>query len=476
MDGMDSGKQGAGRLMCETGVPSRRGGAWKGPALAAALAALVAIEPTFAASIPIARDAEAEALIQDYARPIFAAAGIRPKSVQIFLVPNDTFNAFVADPTKMFINTGAIISTETPNELIGVIAHEAGHIAHGDLAGIRQEIESAQTAALIGALIGMGAAIAGAASGVGGLGQAGGAVVAGSAQVAQRSVLSYQRTQESGADRAAITYLDKTGQSGAGLLAQMKRLANDMLLTSRQLDPYLQTHPLPAERVIALEALVENGKFLDRKDPPDLQRRHDLVRAKLIGFTWPADRVVRRYPMSDNSLPARYARAVAVYRKGDLAPAVKQIDALIAASPDDPYFYELKGQAYLDGGKPKDAIAPLERAVALAPKSGLLKILLGQALVAVGTPAAVDEAIQNLTVGLQVDPDVPVGYRALARAYALRQDIPMAELATAQGLFTDGNFKEAKMHAERAQAKLKLGTPAWLRADDIVSFRAPKLR
>jgi predicted Zn-dependent protease len=441
-------------------------------ALVAALAA--APLPARANGPAIARDAETEALIQDYARPIFAAAGLGGRSIQIFLVPSDTFNAFVTGPTKMFINTGAITDTLTPNELIGVIAHETGHIAHGDLAGLRQQLDNAKTAALIAGLLGMGAAVAGAATRTDSLGGVGAVVMSGGMQVAQRSILMYQRGQEAGAYRAAVDYLNKTRQSPAGLLATLKRMANDALLSSRSVDPYLQSHPLPAERVRALQALVDKSPYLDRKDPPALQARHDMVRAKLAAFTWQPIRVARAYPVSDQSLPAKYARAIVAYRSGALAPAIAQIDALIAAQPANPYFHELKGQAYLDAGRVKDAAAAFRKSVSLAPSSGLLRILLGQALVASGAPGDYDEAIRNLTVGLQADPDSPAGFRALARAYAYKQDIPMAELATAQGFLAEGNVKDAKLHAARAQAKLKYGSPAWLRADDIVSFRPPK--
>ena len=193
-------------------------------------------------------------------------------------------------------------------------------------------------------------------------------------------------------------------------------------------------------------------------------------------FTMTPQQVGRRYAATDTSLPARYARAIAAYRTGALAPALKQIKGLIDTDPGNAYFWELKGQALLEGGKPADAVAPLRKAVSLAPHSGLVRIMLGQALVATGGKANMDEAIKNLTVGLQADPDVPNGYRFLARAYAQKQDLAMAELATAQGLFAEGNVKEAQAHAARAQAKLKLGTPAWLRADDIVSYKPPKSR
>ena len=422
--------------------------------------------------IPIVRDAETEALLYDYLRPIFKVAGVTPP--EIHLVPSDAFNAFVTGRGHMFVNTGTIIQSETPNELIGVLAHETGHIVNDDIARLTQQIADTKTALLIASIFGVGVAAAGAATGSAAAGQAGTGIISGASSIAERSLLTFKREQESGADRNAIKFLNATGQSGAGMLATMKRLADQSLLTSQQINPYLQTHPLPRERVIALEALVSQSPYTNRRDSPDLQRRHDLVRAKLVGFTWSADKVLRRYPMSDTSLPAKYARAILAYRTGKPGPAQKQIDDLIKASPDDPYFYELKGQALLESGNPQGAVAPLRKAVALAPSSSILKILLGQALIAGDNPGTADEVIKLLTVALQAEPDIGVGYRALARAYALRNDIPMAQLATAQGLFAEGDYDEARIQATRAQAKLKRGSPAWLRADDIVSYKPPE--
>jgi predicted Zn-dependent protease len=201
-----------------------------------------------------------------------------------------------------------------------------------------------------------------------------------------------------------------------------------------------------------------------------------MVQAKLVGFTWKPERVNRRYPRADNSLEARYARAISAYQHGPLSPALKQIDGLISAEPNNPYFWELKGQALLERGNPEGALGPLRKAVSLAPNSGLIRILLGQALIASGSPANLDEAVKNLTIGLQAEPDVPVGHRALARAYALQNNIPMADLATAQGYFADGQIEDARRHAVRAQAKLKPNSPAWLRADDIVTYKKPRFR
>ena len=467
--------------MGQVAVTSRTRPTWKvqARATAAVLAVVLALSPAAASaqggrSVPIVRDAEAEALLSDYLRPILKAGGISSPAVRI--VPSDAFNAFVTGRGNMYVNVGTIIQTETPNELIGVLAHETGHIVNDDIARLTQQIDDTKAALLIASILGVGVAAAGAATGSQTAGQAGSGILSGAGSIAERSLLTFRREQEAAADRNAIKFLNATGQSGAGMLATMKRLSDQNLLLTQRVNPYLQSHPLPRERVIAIEALVAQSQFTGRRDSADLQRRHDLVRAKLVGFTWSTDKAMRRYPLGDSSLPAKYARAIVAYRTGKPGPAQKQIDDLIKADPKNPYFLELKGQSLLETGNPKVALAPLRKAVDLAPNASIIKILLGQALVAGDTAADAAEAIKMLSPALQTEPDLSDGFRSLARAYALQNNIPMAQLATAQGLFADGKFDEARIQATRAQVKLKRGSPAWLRADDIVSYKPPKSR
>ncbi len=469
--------------MLHTAVTSRPRAACKAPAaaLAGLVAASLALTPSLAAAqqgggTAIVRDAETEALIQDYLKPIFKAADIRSSTVRTFLVPSDEFNAFVANGGQIFVNTGAIIQSETPDELIGVLAHETAHLAHNDEANFRQQLDNTKAAVLIASLLGMGAAIAGGMTNSAGAGQAAAGILSAVPSVGMRSLLAYRRAQEAAADRSAIAYLNATQQSGAGFLTTLKRLANQNLFLSRDADPYIQSHPLPPTRIAAVEHLVTESKYYGRTDPSALQRRHDMVRAKLVGFTWPSGRVLTRYPLSDNSEPARYARAISTYRFGTLAAAQKEIDSLIAGNPGDPYFWELKGQELLETGNPKAALDPLRKAVSLAPNAALIKILLGQALVAVGGKSLNNEAVKILSPALRADPDAAAGFRALGRAYASLGNTAMAQLTTAEGLFAEGNIKDAKVQASRAQAELKRGSPAWLRADDIVAYNPPKAR
>ncbi|WP_029074015.1 M48 family metalloprotease [Kaistia adipata] len=445
-----------------------------GGVVAAALLASSGGAPAVAQSRPsLVRDAETEALIQDYLRPIFKAAGLRASSVELYLVNSPDFNAFVASGEKIFVNTGAIIDSKTPNELIGVLAHETGHLAGNHQIQLRQQLETARTMAMIGSVVGMGAAIAGAASGSGDAARAGGGIAMGSGELVRRGLLAYQRSEEMAADRSALTYLDKTGQSAKGMITTFERFADNTLFSSRGSNPYLRSHPLPTERIDLIQRDARKSKFYNAKDSAELQARHDMVRAKLSAFSEDPMLVMRRYPPSDTSMPARYARAILAYRTGNSRNALDQTAALVRSRPNYPYFHELQGQVLLESGRAKEAVAPLRKAVAAAPKSGLLRIMLGQALVEVGDKKSIDEAVKNLTIGLQSDPDMPIGYRSLARAYALRGDVAMADLATAQGEFAEGKFASAKSRAKRAQSQFKTGSPAWLRADDIVSYTPP---
>src|SRR5215813_15491951 len=281
---------------------------------------------------PVVRDAEIEQLLREYTQPILHTAGLAKQNVQVIIINDRSFNAFVADGRRIFVNGGALMEAETPNQIIGVLAHESGHIAGGHLSRMREAIASATTQSIIAMLLGAGALVAAGRSGAD-LGQAGAAAIAGPTMAIQNMMIGYMRAQEEQADRAAVKFLTATGQSPKGMSDTFKRLADQSLYQTHNASPYMQSHPLPSERVAALEGMARQSPYWDKKDSPALQARHDLARAKLYGFVERPDTVARRYPASDTSLPARYARAIASYRYGDPRGAIAQIDALIQAQP-----------------------------------------------------------------------------------------------------------------------------------------------
>lgn len=423
--------------------------------------------------VPV-RDAEIEQLLRDYTSPIFKAANINEGATQIVLIRDFTFNAFVANGQKIFVNVGALLQAENPNQLIGVLAHEAGHIAGGHLASTRQRMAEAQTRAIIATLLGI-AAVAGAgAAGAGNVGAGATGAMMAPGVIAKRDMLSYVRALEQAADQAAVSYLAKTGQSAKGMIDTFRRFAEQSMFSARYSDPYAQSHPMPTDRIANLEALAQKSPYYSKQDSESLRHRHAMAQAKTIGFLKDASSISRSYPARDVSLPARYARAISAYRFGPLDGAIRLIDDLIRQEPGNPYFWELKGQAYLEGGRPREAIAPLQKSVALASErpAALIRIMLAQALVASGNAKG---AVAEVTRAMTYEKDVPAAYRTLAMAYGHLGDTARADVASAQASFREGDVRIAKQLAMRAKTKLPAGSPGWLQADDIVNYKQPKI-
>jgi predicted Zn-dependent protease len=445
-------------------------------AVAAAVALILAPIPAITQEgekLALLRDTETEQLLRDYSRPILRAAGLEKQNIQVTIINQAAFNAFVADGRRIFVNHGALLQSETPNQIIGVLAHETGHLAGGHLARLREQLAQAQTQMIIAMLLGLGAMAAGAKSGNtnSGLTNAGAAALAGPQNMILRSLLSYQRQQEESADRAGVKFLTATGQSARGMYETFKRLSNDILFAAHGSDPYFQSHPMPADRVAALEELARSSPYWDKKDDPSLQLRHDMMRAKISAFLERQDTVYRRYPLSSDTLPARYAHAITTYLHGDLRNALTQIDALIQTQPNNPYFYELRGQALMEGGRPAEAVAPLRKAVQLSNNAPLIEMLLGQALVASDNKAYVDEAITILRAAVARESEAPIGYTQLAMAFGRKGDLAEADLASAQAAFLRGDNKTARDLASRAKTRFAVGTPGWVKADDIVTAK-----
>jgi predicted Zn-dependent protease len=420
--------------------------------------------------LPIIRDAEIEGLLRLYTRPLFKAAGINPKAVKVYVLNDRRINAFVAGGQRIFVNTGLILQSKTPNDLIGVLAHETGHISGGHLARMGVEIDSANYTKIVGMLLGLATIAGGVASGNTEVAQAGQGIMAGSQGLAQRNFLTYARGMESSADQAALGFLKATQQSARGMINLFERLASENIAVLADVDPYVMSHPMPMERVRNLEQEAKKSPYWDAKDPPALMLRHELVQAKLTGYIGGAQAVMQKYPTTDQSMPARYARAIAMFRRGDIQNALPIIDGLIQELPENPYFWELKAQALLENGRAAEAAVPVKKALDLLPSNGLIQILAAQAYIDTQKPANSKEAIKLLRQAQRSEGQTAETYRLLARAYAMTGDIPRAELATAEAALLMGDRKLAMEKATAAQAAFKTGTPEWTRAGDVMSF------
>ncbi len=407
------------------------------------------------------RDAEIENTLRTYATPLFEQAGVEPRAVHIHIVNTPDINAFVADGLNLFLMTGLIIKTKNAGELIGVIAHECGHIAGGHLIHGQTAYEGAMTESLAAMLLGV---VAGAATGRGDLA----GVIAGAGNdIAGRQYLAFSRMVEGSADTAALRFLDNLHESAQGFLDFMQTLMGQEMLLSVNQDPYVRTHPLTQDRIDEIRHHVELSPWSNAKVPPQFEEMHDRMVAKLVAFLSPPVETLARYKEGDSTVPARYARAIAYYRIPDLARAVPLIDGLIAQYPDDPYFLELKGQMLFDNSRVKESIPDYAKSVKLLPDNALLRAELGMAEVEAEDPATVPDAVENLRYATRDEPDNPEGWRLLSTAYTRAGQDAEAEYALAEYSFLAGHWDEAIFHAKAAEAGLKHGTPDALRAADI---------
>ncbi len=433
------------------------------PAVCAAALALVAASlwPLGAQAQSVIRDAEIENTIRAYSTPLFQSAGLSPSAVDIILIDDPSLNAFVAGGQNIFIHTGLLMRAESAEQVIGVIAHETGHIVGGHIAARVTEVRQAATNMLVTYLLGIGAAIAT------GRGEIAAATLSGGSDIILKDILSYTRGQEQAADQAAVRLLQATEQSPEGLLEFMEILGGQEALLSVNQDPYLRTHPVTSQRISFLRQAVDDSPYRSEPTPPAFEQLHARTRAKLIGFLQPKSQVFRTYPREDTSLEARYAQSIAYYRSADMERALPLIDGLIEEYPDDPYFQELKGQMLFEGGRLEEALPHLETAAGLLPDAPQIKLLLARVLIELNEPQRDQEALELLQRVVQAEPDNAFAWRLAATAYGRQGDKGMLSLAMAEAALARREYQEARAHSKRALDILPSGSPNWLRADDV---------
>lgn len=414
----------------------------------------------------LVRDAETEALLHRYTDPLLEAAGLDPEAVGLYLVGDMDFNAFVTGGQNIFMNTGTIVIADQPNEIKGVLAHEIGHITGAHLARFGDATRSALATFAVALGVGLAAALAGE-------GRAGAAIMASGSQFATLDMLRYTRVQEGGADQAALNYMEATGQSGRGLVATFERFRYQEVMSNQRRMEYFRSHPLSSDRIAAMRTRVEASPYADRTDSPEEVEALRRVQAKIIGFMVPPAQTFNRYPESDTSVAARYARSVAWYKQGDLNRAQAELATLIAEEPDNPYFHELEGQILYESGHLEESIEPYRRSVELMPDSPLLRIGLAGSLIAAGGPERIEEAKSHLRYALAEEPDNGTGWYQLSMAHQALGETALAELATAERAYAYGDNVVAFQFATRAHEDLEQGTPAWIRASEILAVAQP---
>lgn len=420
----------------------------------------------------IIRDAEVENTIRLYLKPILAAAGLPDKDVKIYLIEDDSINAFVSGGMQIFIHTGLLKKTATAEEVIGVLAHEVGHIVGGHLSRLRENRDAARTRYLIAMLLGAPLAAAS------GRPDAGVAAAALGRHIAERGFLTYTREMERAADQAGADFLDHAGISPRGYIDLLDRLEARARLYQDDPDPYMQSHPLTEDRRAFMHHRLETSPVAGRPLPAGFAMAHARARAKLIAYENGMAAVRQLWPESDKDPVARYARAIALMMEHRSADALALVDGLIAESPQDPFYHELKGDILRRAGRLKEAIVPYRAALAILPWAALIHLNVAQILLEPGFWADIDsttteprleEALAHLEAARRYEPDLPILWRLLTVAHGQRGERGRAALAQAEGAIRAGRMEEAGVYADRALTRLAQGSPSWQRAGDIAA-------
>ena len=411
--------------------------------------------------LSILRDAEIEQIIRDITEPLFIAAELDENAVDTYLLNDNAINAFVMGGQNVFINSGLLLKAENVNQVIGVIAHETGHITGGHLSRFSEGLTKLATYSLMGALLGAAAMAAGSVD-------AGLALMMGGQHVGYRKLLAFSRTQESAADQAALTFLEKSGQSGRGLIEFFEILGDQDLVSEKYRDPYASTHPITTQRIERVRERVLASPYYDKPTDPALEEKFLRLQAKLFGYIKPLHATLVKYPVSNKSVNARYARTFAYQQSHRVQKALAEIESLIAEAPDNPFYYETKAQILFEDGRVLESLPPYKMAVELLPDSTLLRMSYARTLISSEDDQYLDEAIKNLEIALRAEPDDSFGWKQASIAYHRKKDEGMTHYSTAQHFLLTGNIRGAMINAKKAVDILPKDSSQWIKAQDIM--------
>jgi predicted Zn-dependent protease len=404
------------------------------------------------------RDAETEHLLRRMTHPLLRTAGVDPRLVRITLIQNRAINAFVATGNRMFLHTGLLQQATSAAEVVGVLAHETGHIAGGHLVRLPEEMRAAMLRGLGAMLLGGAAAVASGQPGAAAAGMLGGQAMA------MGEFLAFTRSQEQAADQAAIDYLERLGWSARGLERLLERLLDQELLAAARQDPYFRTHPLSRDRLAFVREQLARSPAADAPLPAGLEEAFAMVRAKIDGFIdLPAN----------TGAPARYARTISLFRSGRTAEALAVLETLLRETPSSPWLHELRGQILFEGQRAAEALGPYATAARLAPEEGLIRLNHARVLMELGQPAQLRQAVAELEAALRTEGESPFAWRQMGIARGRLGQLPQADLALAEEALLRGDPRTARMLAQRAEQALPPG-PMRLRAQDLVNATEPE--
>ena len=415
-----------------------------------------------AVALEIIRDAEIEKLLKDYSEPLFKAAGLSTKNLNIVIISDPSLNAFATTSGKVFIHSGLLTKSKTPNEVIGILAHEIGHIKNGHAITRRSQIDKANLTSALALIAGIGATTVGIYSDNRNIGMAGQGLTMGMKNSAKRNLLSYTRSQEYEADLAAVNLLLKTGNSSKGLISTLQFLADSSLVSAKYINPYELTHAAPPDRINMIKSLAKSSPYYNKTDTMELLHRHNLVKAKLTAYL-----NYNNVNFSEDNVYGKYVDIIRDFKKGKLNSSLEKLNILLQSDYNNPFYSELKGEILFQLNKPQEALKSLENAIDLAPDEKLILNKYAEVLISTNIDKNIKKAIKILNKSIKHSPDNIQAYRQLSIAYYKDNNIGLAELYSAYVELFYGNEKQAKIFAARAKSKLKNTSANWMLADDI---------
>jgi predicted Zn-dependent protease len=397
--------------------------------------------PHFAfANLKVIRDSETENFLREISTPIFIQAGLDPASIEIHIVNDSNLNAFVAGGRNLFINSGLIIKAESLDALIGVIAHETGHIAGGHLVKLTNESEAVSTSMAVGYILGIATALSGSPD----VGQA---LLLGSSHVAQRSMLAFSRNHEDAADEAALKYMNNLKINPMGMLDFFELIkANEAFSSSDDL--YTRSHPLTDARILRIKSrIAQYGNieysFFSNNEIDEFK----LVQTKLDCFLAKDPELLIANYQGNNDYDL-YGRSILYNRIGEIDKALRNINSLILAYPNNRYFIETKAQFYFESGQPLEALEFYQKTSDMAPKDVLVKIQIAESIISLENKELYPRAIDELNEAVLIEYDNVIVWNKLSLLYKKQNQEALSNLALAEASYYSGNYEKAKYLAE----------------------------
>ena len=410
-------------------------------------------------SFEIIRDTELEKFTNDILEAIDKDASNDLTEIKVFFIKSNDINAFVTAGNNIFINTELFIAADDYREFAAVIAHELAHIVSGHVFSTSNEISNLSKKALPIYLLGIISIMTGASD----AGLAG--IMVGQASVAD-SYTYYSRTQEASADQRAIKILCDGQIDGKYLSNFLKKLDKINLVNSINKPDYRSTHPSAANRQTWIDSTLKNIGNCDYEENQELQKRFNLLKAKLFGFTHPFEETIAMYNSSEDE--DLYATAVANYFKGKHQFSIDILLNLIKENPSNPYYYELIGEIYFANQKYNKAIDAQSMAIDLIKdENDLYLMMYGNYLLSVDKN---EKSMKVLKKSLIYNPKNSYTWYLLARAYAEMDNLALANYATAERYFLLGQRSLSYNFAKKAIKNVEQNSPEWYRSKDLIEI------